>query len=291
MYFEATHFKSTLSTSVCCCFDFGKETSLVYISDLFFGNLKKMSRFKEDYKAKLSLSELKWSTTSSSIKRHDHDHLSTVFQEIVSWCIKGQTEKLKEVLDSQTNPIYKDVLFSTLKDLRSGLNIREIVATIGQIKVMKLIHQEQTSPHLYLGSAFGIAIRNLDLEMVQCILSRKNSRFRCTQSDLRSVWEPEGKGREIFKAIVTFTKETKSKSKRLEEEIDFEDELFRAIREERYELVKILIENGADPNEPRGHEEICSPLCHAMFTGNYEIVEYLINNGSNRFFFSTKKTL
>ena len=117
-----------------------------------------MLEFKGDYKAKLRLSDQKWWT--SGFRHHDQDQLSKVFQEIVTWCIKGQTDKLEKAFGCKPDPIYKDVLFSTLKDDRSGLNIREIVATIGDIKVMKLIHEDQTSPHLYLGNALEKAIKN-----------------------------------------------------------------------------------------------------------------------------------
>ena len=79
-----------------------------------------MPEFNEDYKAKLLIWHHK--TLANNLQRHDQDKLFTVFREIVTWCIKGVINKLKKVLDSKNDSIYKDIIFSTLKDVNSGFN-------------------------------------------------------------------------------------------------------------------------------------------------------------------------
>ena len=244
-----------------------------------------MPEFNEDYKAKLLIWHHK--TLANNLQRHDQDKLFTVFREIVTWCIKGVINKLKKVLDSKNDSIYKDIIFSTLKDVNSGFNIREIVATVGKTDVMKLIHEEQSTPYLYLGSALEIAIENNDLKMVQCILSRKSPKIRQATKYLRQACDRES---EMFKSILSYIKEFHDKSKsRKDDFVDYGCALTRTIDNCRLDLVKILIENGANPNESKDHEGVFSPLCHAMWTGNYEIVEYLLNIGSNKFFIPDKE--
>ena len=65
--------------------------------------------FKKDFKAELNLS----SCSRTRLKAHKEEDLRKTFEEIVSWCINGQTENLKQVIDE---PIYYDIIFSACKD-------------------------------------------------------------------------------------------------------------------------------------------------------------------------------
>ena len=241
-----------------------------------------MSEFEEDYKAELRFSEQKrW---TSALKGYENHKLSKVFQEIITWCIKGQINKLKKILSSDTpDLIYKDVLFSPLKDDRSGLNIREIVSTVGKTEVMKLIHEDQSTPYVYLGNALEIAISNNDLKMVKCILSRKSSKLQCTKYDLRSAFR--SKNGEIFQTIIDFMKETESKTDSASDNY-LDGLLYEAIRGHRLDFVKLIIENGGNPNGRRWNERNRTPLFVAMLTGEYQTVEYLINIGADKLLFN-----
>ena len=125
--------------------------------------------FEKDYKAQLSL------TSGKKIpqKPWEKKTLSQVFEEVVSWCINGQTEELKKAIDSLSEPSYKAIVFSTFKDAKTGYNIREIVAATGQVEVMKIIHADQ-APYrpLYIGKALEYAISRDDFKMVSCIIER-----------------------------------------------------------------------------------------------------------------------
>ena len=236
--------------------------------------------FKEDYQTRLNLSK---QALPKSLLRHEQDELSSAFQDIVRWCIKGEINKLKKAINNKPDSIHEDIIFSSLKDEKSGYNIREIVASVGKTEVMKLIHKEQTTPHLYLGNALVIAIGNRDLKMVQCILSRKSSKLRCTQYNLFQAYSHQRP--DIFKVIVDYMKDTEDKPRSPNDKFFcFDGLLCRAIEEDRFDFVKLIIENGGNPNEPRSMEERLTPLCVAMLKGKYATVEYLINNGADELF-------
>ena len=184
-----------------------------------------MPEFNEDYKTNLLISQNK--TLANNLQRHPQNELFTVFQEIVTWCIKGEINKLKEVLDSDYNSIYRDVIFSTLKDEDSGFNIREIVATVGKTEVMKLIHEEQSTSYLYLGTALEIAIWKNDEKMVECILSRKHPKIRHATRYLSQACKSTS---EIFKLILNYVKEMHDKSKTSKDDIyDYDDVLMTTV--------------------------------------------------------------
>ena len=228
--------------------------------------------FKEDYKAKA--------------KSCEDDNMSQAFQEVVTWCINNEIDKLKEVLDSKSSSLYKEIIFSALKDQESGYNLREIVASTGRIDVMKAIHLDYTTDgpvkHLYLGKALEVAISKENLGMVQCILSRDNPKIPKVLNYLQSAFEPQRF--EIFREIATYIHRNKNKYHSFYgESPNYQDLLTRAINDERLDLVKVLMTTGACPNEGGGKlREL--PLLTAMKTGNFAIVECLIQNGSIKIF-------
>ena len=94
--------------------------------------------------------KLKVHSISNKVRSsYSKEELAKTFKIIVKWCINGETEKLNEVVDNVEKPIYNDILFSNAKDAISNYNIREIVASSGQVKVMKLIHEDQSKYHIY----------------------------------------------------------------------------------------------------------------------------------------------
>ena len=72
--------------------------------------------FKEDYKAKIKV----YNTTKDSLKSYNNEKLTESFEQVVSWCINDLTEKLEEVLDTPSDSIYKELIFSNVKDDHSG---------------------------------------------------------------------------------------------------------------------------------------------------------------------------
>ena len=103
---------------------------------------KSFNEFKPDYKA-----ELKWDyclkKQFENFSTEGKQELSKAFEEIVTWCINGNTEKLKEAasaeLDYHTN--YKIVLFSDSEfiDVKSDCNIIDIMVATDNIEAMKVI--------------------------------------------------------------------------------------------------------------------------------------------------------
>ena len=154
--------------------------------------------FKEDYRAELKCI---------------NKHLSKEFGEVVTWCIKADIENLQEIIKSESNSIYKQIIFSNLKDKYSNLNLREIVATTGKTEVMKAIHvdhsQEGPGRHLFLGKALEIAIAKEDLNMVKCILSRNYPKINNIFEYLKSVYDPEKI--KLFGEIANYASRTEGK--------------------------------------------------------------------------------
>ena len=164
--------------------------------------------FASDYKAKLYNPH-----SLKKLKPHKEEELSQAFEKIVSWCINGKVNELKEVLQNPSKPtnIYEDIIYSNSKDEQSGLNIREIVVSTSQIEVMKLIHEYRSiNKYLYLGQALAKAINKKDLKMVQCILSRRDPKITSIEEHIPFDFEPQMYG--IIKEIVTYMRMTKNKN-------------------------------------------------------------------------------
>ena len=66
--------------------------------------------------------------------------------------------------------------------------------------------------------------------------------------------------------------------------VNYGDILLKAIEDERMDLVKLLLTHKADPNVSGFRKENLTALFRAMRTGNFEMVEFLIDNGSFCFF-------
>jgi len=62
------------------------------------------------------------------------------------------------------------------------------------------------------------------------------------------------------------------------EDVDLSGGIFFASREGNFEVVKILINSGADPNDDK-HK--WTPLNLAAFNGNFDVVDYLIHSGAD----------
>ena len=153
--------------------------------------------FGSDYKAKLFNSYF-----LDKLKPHKEEQLSQAFEKIVSLCINGKVNEFKEVLTNPSKRIYQDIIYSNSNDELSGLNIQEIVASTGQIEVMKLIHEYQPNDkNLYMGQALAKAINKKDLEMVQCILSRTDLTIPSIEHHLCFHAEPQLYGEMLVKAI------------------------------------------------------------------------------------------
>ena len=227
--------------------------------------------FRDDYKAKL---------------KDQSGRTSQVFEDIVSWCINSRIDKLQDVLNDKNDSIYKNIIFSSEKDVYSGYNIREIVAFTGKVEVMKLIHEDQppTGPtkHLYLGKALKIAILKENTRMVQCILGRNYPKIKNILDYLESAIDPQRI--EIFKAIVSYIRRNNEEYSNYGKYINYGNVFVKALEGERLDLVKVLIEHGANPNDHFGIQK-SSPLFLAMKKGNYEIVDYLIENGARKITF------
>ena len=237
-------------------------------------------QFNEDYKADMK---------SESVPQYIHSEfkdeiLAKAFQDVVSWCLKAEIEKLKEGLNK---PPFSYIMFSNIKDKTSGYNLREIVAATGKVEVMKIIHEDQNLC-LYLGKSLDIALSNEDFKMVCCILSRKVPQVPKIRQSLFNAYQTENF--EMLQEIVHYMKDTKAPNDKFN---NFAEVLFHAISDERLPVVKLLVQNGADLNEERWTNWRFScgitTLCAAMNTGNFEIVEYLINNGSRKFLTETSQ--
>lgn len=57
--------------------------------------------------------------------------------------------------------------------------------------------------------------------------------------------------------------------------------LYRAVIVENFELVKILVEAGADVNKKMAKESQGTPLMEAAYRGNLELVKYLVSKGAD----------
>ena len=115
--------------------------------------------------------ELRVLRKDNKLNKYSEKEMSSVFEEIVKWCIVGETEKFKEAHANKSRPIYKDLIESALViDFASGYSIRGIVTVMGHIELMNFILQHCTSKHLRLYKYLIFAIMNEDVGMVKCIL-------------------------------------------------------------------------------------------------------------------------
>ena len=230
--------------------------------------------FKSDYIAEVS--------GSSFLKSYKQKSVSKAFEEIVGWCINSETEKLKEVINDESQPIYNDVIYSHCKDVRSNYNLVDIIATIGNVNVLKIIIENMPKDKYLNVGRHGLnnAIRKGDLDMISCIFLYKY-RFNSYEYHLKFAYEPERF--DIFKMIVAYLKENRSYCVNF---INFGETFPRAVADGRMDLIELFLANEANPNEDNLNRfDRCypgTPLCIAMKKGNFELVEFLIEKGSNK---------
>ena len=100
--------------------------------------------FEPTYKAELRMVS---SLQKGNLSHYLNQDMDQAFEEIVTWCIKGETEKMKEACFDDSKPVYKDLIQSAHpKDDESGLNIREIVCVMGHVELMSFILQILEQP-------------------------------------------------------------------------------------------------------------------------------------------------
>ena len=125
-----------------------------YFEPTYKGVLKFLRSFQNDY----------W-------KRYSKQEINEAFEEIVTWCIKGETEKVKKAYSNYSKPVYKDLFESAYpRDVESGLKIREIVSGMGHVELMSFILQSCTPKTFNFDKYLNIALRKEDVKMVDCIL-------------------------------------------------------------------------------------------------------------------------
>ena len=221
----------------------------------------KIKEFPQDYKAKIQLEDAS-------------KEVSKAFEDIVTWCIKGETKKMK---DAMKKKIYQDLLKSkTSKDVETDFNIYEFASMSGNVEIMKIIHVDQKSKMTLIGRALAYAVLRDDLEMVKCILLNPNQSVKNSAKS----WIYLSVAREnieITKELSKCFKNAKGKNILQHVECGFRKALKIAVKNQRLDLMKILINNYSHPGLPsRGLEE-------AVKTKKYEIVKYLIDNGASVF--------
>ena len=190
---------------------------------------------------------------------------SEAFENIVTWCLNGEVKKLTEA--SQID-LYRKILYSLgskpCVDVLTEYNICEFASISGSVEVMK------TLPKNYMGRSLIFAILKDDLEMVKYILSTKAS-YENT-GVLSCICPAVQRGNlEVVKTLVENRKNWSKEYNGNVRYIDYRNALEIAVDKERMDLVKLLVNNNADPT---------SALRNAVANNNYEIVEFLVDNGA-----------
>ena len=198
---------------------------------------------------------------------------SEAFENIVTWCLNGEVEKLEK---ANKKDLYMKLLRSRgtrpCVDNLTEYTICEFASVSGNVEVMKIL------PKNYIGRSLIFATLKDDLEMVQYILSDK-AHYQ-TEGVKRCICPAiQRSSFNIVKALVENRKnweESKAKSNSNDNEtlkryIDYGGAMYFSVKKERLDLVKLLIDNHADPT---------SAIVSAVQKPNFEIVEFLVENGA-----------
>ena len=221
--------------------------------------------------------------------------LDLPFQELVSWCMKGDAKNLEKAINAEGQLVnakpnhysnqhedsisyHKFILTrrEEAADEFTKLSINEFATISGHVEIMKVllkVYQEKTyylinryHRSCELKQCLKIAMVKNNFQMVKCLVEQY---FKWDEKD------DHGRGHSKF--------------------VDYGDCLRLACEIGKVEIVKLLIENHANPNQCRtvnyGYDEeeknstygFKSPLRVAAEKGNDEIVEYLLQNGANVF--------
>ena len=247
-----------------------------------------LKEFKSTFKAKLQIQCCKNKNCSFS-----ENELSKAFEEIISWCINNDVDNLKRVIDrdnidhddvdgesdddsdddSDLNSysIYKHLIYGVdCRDLETGYNIREIVSATGNVETMKLISNAEEEEHIYFGNALEISIIKNDVDMIRCIL--------CITPRYVDNYLSKKDFLIVLKGYIDHKKMDLVQNK----DIFIGDMLRSAIEAKNMDALKIFVSNGFDMNGKR-HRRDGPPLHTAVRKGDFDIVEFLLNNGASPF--------
>ena len=219
-------------------------------------------------------------------KRYSKQEINEAFEEIVTWCIKGETEKVKKAYSNYSKPVYKDLFESAYpRDVESGLKIREIVSVMGHVELMSFILQSCTPKTFNFDKYLNIALRKEAVKMVECILKETKSVLYYLQRRNMECFDHILGNNEIFQLYYEYLMKEKEEHGHGYKYVDF-GYLFKSIASNYNELswnkVKFLLEKDANPNA--NLDELGNTLLHkAVENADIQKVMFLLDNGAGMF--------
>ena len=191
------------------------------------------------------------------------------FEKLITMCLKGQVADLKSCIENKDTPLFENLLKNNARDVHTGYNAYEFVAIQGNMDVMMCLYKNYLTSEQF-GKAMEYAIMKDDAARVRYMIEE--------MPKLKS-------GKEMYIALRNGSKRCIDLIANIGDCInDFDEEGYSALqrmcKEGRLDHVKFLMENKADPGR-KSNKQVPSPLHLAIKYQHVEIVKHLINNGAD----------
>ena len=191
------------------------------------------------------------------------------FENMITLCLNGKVPDLKFCIENKDTPLFENLLKNNARDVHTGYNAYEFVANQGNIDVMMCLYKTYFTTEQF-GKAMEYAIMKDDAERVRYMIE-KMPKFK--------------NGKEMYLALRNGSKRCIDLMANIGDCInDFDEEGYSALQrvciEGQLDHVKFLMENKADPGR-KSNKNIPSPLHLAIKYKHTEIMKYLINNGAD----------
>ena len=191
------------------------------------------------------------------------------FEKLITMCLKGQVADLKSCIENKDTPLFENLLKNNARDVHTGYNAYEFVAIQGNMDVMLCLYKNYFTTEQF-GKAMEYTIMKDDAERARYMIEEM----------------PKLKiGKEMYLALKNGSKRCIDEIANIGDCInDFDEEGYSALqrmcKEGRLDHVKFLMENKADPGR-KSNKNVPSPLHFAIKYKHVEIVKYMVNNGAD----------